>query len=339
MRLALALLLLAGCTDVRQPPTARVSHTAHTRAGVHCKRCHQGLEQSTTAAAVHLPDNPICVGCHADAHPGKPDRDCVGCHVSEDARATLERLGAAFNFNHAEHVPRMRGDCIACHRGAVEAREGGAIPQMADCDQCHREWTEGLACARCHASMANYPLVPVSHQAHAADFMRRHGQAARAGGDRCGTCHSQSFCAECHDGNAPITAGNAWPDRPDRAFVHGPSYLDRHAREAKVEGPMCVGCHGVEQCRDCHEAAGRGLGDASPHPRGWASPGPGSNLHAAAARQDLLQCASCHGGSGGDLCADCHAVGRPGGSPHGGRRPLGDPQRDRPCVTCHRGLR
>ncbi|MCB9549999.1 MAG: hypothetical protein H6706_29675 [Myxococcales bacterium] len=331
--------LALGCTPtVRDPQEAGFSHIAHTRAGVNCTRCHTGQRDAQEASALHLPASTICSDCHDQAHPGQANRDCMSCHADPDTRATLQAAGEALIFDHSKHFDRVGGDCVPCHRGAVEPGRG-ALPAMADCAECHRPWIEGLGCDRCHASMWAYPLVPLSHQAHTADFARRHGLTARAEPARCGQCHAQSFCAECHDGNAPMTASAAWPDRPDRGFIHRPGYQDRHAAEARLEGPTCLGCHGVDQCRTCHVAAGRGPGDPSPHPVDWASPGVGPNLHASAARRDLLECASCHGGSAGMICVDCHGVGRPGGSPHGGRTPLGDPRADRPCTVCHGGRR
>lgn len=337
--LGLVALALAGCTgDVKAPAEATVSHVAHARAGVHCSRCHAGIAEATTAAGTHLPTDDACAACHAEAHPGQADRVCTGCHVDPDITATLDAMGAALIFDHRGHLDRMKPDCVACHRGTVDPGHG-TIPAMSDCAGCHDDWLRGLDCKRCHVSLVAYPIKPISHQAHAADFARRHGLEAMAGGDRCAQCHGQSFCAECHDGRIPLTAADRWPDRPDRGFIHRPGYLERHAFEARLEGPTCVGCHGVEQCRACHADAGRGPGGLSPHPPGWASPGAGPNRHADAARRDLLDCASCHSGAGAEICVTCHAVGRPGGSPHGGRRPAGDPRRDRPCTACHGGPR
>lgn len=337
---SLAALLLAACaTEVRAPAEAGFSHVRHAQAGVHCSRCHPGIASATEAAPTHLPADAICAGCHTPAHGTREaPPDCTRCHVDPDVASTLAAMGAALRFDHRAHLGRMQADCVACHRGTIDPGHA-TIPQMSDCAGCHNDWLAGLDCQRCHVSLVAYPLRPISHQAHAADFARRHGREAIAGADRCGQCHGQSFCAECHDGRSPLPAGARWPERPDRAFVHRPGYLERHAAEARLEGPTCVGCHGVEQCRACHADAGRGPGGLSPHPPGWASPGPGPNRHADAARRDLLDCASCHGGSGAMVCVTCHAVGRPGGSPHGGRRPAGDPARDRPCTTCHGVMR
>ncbi|MCA9542100.1 MAG: cytochrome c3 family protein, partial [Myxococcales bacterium] len=316
-------------------------HIVHVRNGVHCTRCHEGVAEATTAAPNHLPDSAKCAGCHATAHAAgsaEAQGDCNGCHLNPETPATLARLGASLYFDHAAHLPRIGEDCVRCHRGAADPSERAA-PQMDDCGQCHQGWIDDARCSRCHVSLVDWPLAPLSANVHAADWLRRHGGVARTDANACAQCHGQAFCADCHDGRAPFPAADFWPDRPDRGFVHRANYLERHAYEARLEGPTCIGCHGVNQCRSCHADAGRGPGGLSPHPVGWASPGPGQNAHAAAARRDLLECASCHSGAGADVCVTCHAVGRPGGSPHGLTRPAGDVTRDRPCTACHGGAR
>lgn len=340
--LSFSALLLGACSRSAPPPPreAGFSHVAHARAGVHCTRCHGDVVDSESAAATHLPASAICAECHAEAHPGQADRDCAGCHVDRDTEAALAEMGEALRFDHRAHLGRTQGECVGCHRGAIGDGAGrGAIPAMDDCATCHQPWIDGLACSTCHVSLAQYPLVPVSHQAHTGDFLRRHGLEARLGIDRCGQCHAQSFCADCHNERAPLDPATAWADRPDRGFIHRPGYVERHAWEARQEGTLCLGCHSETSCQACHGPAGRGPGGLSPHPAGWASPGPGPNEHAAAARRDLVSCAACHSGPGGDLCVTCHAPGRPGGSPHGDRTPAGDPAHDRPCRRCHGGGR
>ncbi len=334
MKRLLPLLLLAACaSETRAPREAGVGHVAHARAGVHCTRCHGDL---AVGPAPHLPDDATCAGCHAEAHPGQENRACTACHVDADARATLVTAAAAMRFDHARHLPEVRGDCVGCHRGAVrpDVEHPSGLPAMNDCRPCHDDLLDRGTCDACHVSLAQYPVRPATGMAHAADFLRRHALEARVAQDRCASCHTQSSCADCHDQRAPLAPDVAFADRPDRAFVHRPGYVGWHAGEARLDGAACLGCHGESSCAACHAQR---LPAGSPHPADWASPGPGPNLHAAAARRDLMACAGCHTGSGGDTCVACHASGRPGGSPHGGARPAGDPTRDRPCRACHGG--
>ncbi len=325
-RSLLLMLTLSACRPAaREETKTSIDHLAHATKGVHCTRCHVGIQESAEASTTHLPSEQICIDCHEKAH---EPTGCLSCHVDDDTYSSLERRGEALVFSHAGHEEAAKGSCLKCHGP-------GLTPTMDDCRPCHDDWLDGLACDKCHLSLAAYPLVPVTHQAHQGDFLRRHAAEARVGIERCTTCHAQSFCAECHDRRAPFTAALAWADRPDRDFIHRPNYEARHAAEARLEPQLCLGCHAEPDCATCHTAIGRGPGGHSPHPTGWASPGPGPNRHGPAARRDLLGCASCHSGAGADLCVDCHAVGRPGGTPHQSR-PRGDTDRQ-PCVRCHRG--
>lgn len=340
---ALAPLLVAGlwgCVERRQaPPEATVAHVAHARAGVHCSRCHVGVGTPRESPdAVHMPTDADCAGCHETSHADMPADErgaCTGCHVDPDIPAAAGRRAAQLKFEHGPHLSRTSGECIQCHRGGDGHGPGGMAPTMDDCRGCHETWLDGLACDACHRSLAAYPVRPVSHQSHGAGYAAHHALEAAAAPERCAKCHSQSFCADCHDHRAPLPDGLLWPDRPDRGFVHPLGWTDRHAWEARIEGPLCLGCHVERDCQTCHELAGRGPGGLSPHPEGWASAGPGPNQHAAEARRDLVTCASCHGGGGADLCVTCHAPGRPGGSPHTGT-PRGS-LNEAPCVRCHRG--
>ena len=332
--------MLAACrSEVREAaPSAHVNHRAHAVEGINCVRCHQAFKADEPADTLHLPADSICVECHADSHPDETDRACANCHVDEDTPAILRAVKADLRFQHGPHLKETHGDCVKCHRGAIQPTESalGALPLMAECGQCHQNWLDDANCAVCHESLTLHPLRPITDQAHAGDFLRRHALEGRANIDMCAKCHSQSSCAECHDRRAPMPANLVHADRPDRGFVHRPGYVDRHATEARLDGPMCLSCHGESDCATCHAAVGRGPGGLSPHPAAWATAGPGANRHAAEARNDLLTCAACHSGPGADLCVECHAPGGPGGTPHGGSSPPGDKHRDLPCRRCHR---
>ncbi|MEZ4465769.1 MAG: hypothetical protein R3F43_15220 [bacterium] len=149
---------------------------------MNCTRCHTGQRDAEEAGDLHLPASTICSDCHDQlrpVHADKPDRDCMKCPPIP-TRATLQAAGEALIFNHSQALRPRGRDCVPCHRGAVEPGRG-ALPAMADCADCHKPWIEGLGCDRCHASMWAYPLVPLSHQAHTADFSKRHGLVARSG--------------------------------------------------------------------------------------------------------------------------------------------------------------
>ncbi len=343
--LALFAGLLAGCHARHEAaePKAGVGHAVHVRNGVNCTVCH-GDMSAGDADALHLPTNPICVDCHKDSHAGEADKaDCLSCHQEEEAPTALRHLKKSLTFDHKRHLKETGGQCVTCHKNAAtkDSARTGAIPTMSDCAQCHQPWLDELRCEACHNNLVRYPLQPVTHQAHIGDFLRRHGAEARTAVDRCSQCHTQTFCADCHDKRAPVALHLQWADRIDRNFIHEPNFVQRHAPEARIEGPLCISCHSESECLGCHTAAGRGPGGLNPHPRGWASLTPGNgNRHGVEARRDILSCASCHSGPGADLCIDCHAVGRPGGSPHpSGYSAGGRLRQDQPCVRCHAGGR
>jgi hypothetical protein len=314
-----------------------VGHVAHARAGVNCVKCHQGMTDPEVAAP-HLPDNAACEGCHTDDHK-HPGQDCLSCHMEPDSPAALRQIHESLRFDHASHREAAKGQCMPCHRGAIE-NTGGTLPGHDVCGECHQGWIEEKACAGCHTSLARFPLAPLVADAHDGDFMRRHGNEARLSAEQCATCHTQSFCADCHDQRSPFPVSVTLADRPDRSFIHPLGYAEaRHSWDARQQPQLCLTCHTESTCLGCHTAAGRGAGGVSPHGPGWASLGEGPDRHAKEARRDLLGCASCHSGPGAQTCVTCHAPGRPGGSPHRGRTIRGDAQRDTPCTACHGGGR
>lgn len=312
-----------------------VGHLKHGFAGVNCARCHAAFQANEPDGTLHLPKDTTCIECHQERKPTCTSEQCATCHVNDDTPGALKALDEAIFFDHVKHLERMKGDCIRCHRGAAQADAtgGGALPTMADCRGCHAEWIDGLLCTKCHASLAQYAIVPVTQQAHRPGFFREHGRHFERGGDLCQQCHGQTFCRDCHDRRNPLPPDFTFPDRPERAVVHRMGWRQTHATDARLWPDTCTGCHAPQDCQKCHENAGFKAGDRQPHPADYAGMDHGRD-----ARRDLLTCATCHSGSGGDICVTCHAVGRPGGSPHAGRNPGGDKGK-RPCRECHGGAR
>lgn len=164
-------------------------------------------------------------------------------------------------------------------------------------------------------------LAPPSH---VGDWPTTHGLAIdAAGGASCSSCHSESWCSDCHGGGRV------------GATIHQPGFAAIHGFEALGGTAACTSCH-VEQvfCQACHlqtrwspEPQSRPATGVFVHPPGWIE-----MEHADEARRDLTQCASCHTE---ESCASCHAF----VNPHGAgmlqdcARMLeaGAPT----CVTCH----
>ena len=145
---------------------------------------------------------------------------------------------------------------------------------------------------------------------HDRDWMVRHRWIAADQGSDCATCHTESECADCHDGRV----------RPDR--VHPNDFLTTHPQLSRRAGNRCTSCHSTQNfCTECHARLGlstfsapalQGSGRFHPPDDVWIR---GPVLHGREARRSMNDCASCH--SEND-CVSCHGgLGVGGGiSPH-----------------------
>jgi hypothetical protein len=326
-------LVLGACAGVlglsRSTPQP-FPHRAHATAGVACTRCHSGLD--TPSAALHIPDDAICATCHTRPHDA---RSCLGCHAAPGAVVALVEARDHLRFEHARHAQPTRGDCMRCHVGIAEG-DGQLRPPMATCFRCHDAARDGRRCETCHRDLEDARLLPQSHLAHDGDWLREHGTRAASSGDLCGSCHRDSFCADCHGKTVPaLPAARRFAD-PFAASVHRAGFTARHALEARSEPGACMTCHAPDRCAACHTSRGvAGEGRRSPHPPGWVGPAAADNEHGRQARRDPVACASCHDGAGQSLCVGCHKVGGVGGSPHPARWSSRLPLTAMPCRMCH----
>lgn len=165
--------------------------------------------------------------------------------------------------------------------------------------------------------------APASHNAA---WYRTHGSA---GTEDCSTCHTTTWCDDCHAGANPTIA------------AHAPGFVDVHGAAARAPDAQCATCHTASRsCRSCHLRVGvdsdaRPRGAAgSPHPVDYAQPG-SSGFHGRDAREDLASCASCHTE---DSCAACHAFVNPHGADFRARcRTLASASTGA-CASCHADL-
>ena len=274
-----------------------------------------------------LNDDVRCATCHTQ------DR-CLSCHVSGD-RAEIQALPVSptgWDALEAEaRYPVPEGHTT----DVFEVTHGRPAPAAADCSTCHTQ----NDCAACHVaplppsaeSLPERPQVrapgvgleaqmPTSHETPF--FMTAHTVLASAAPDACSTCHTQTYCADCHD--AQRSPG-----------YHPQGFALRHAAAAGSQTMECSTCHNTAAfCLQCHVEMGFGssgrLGpgyhDAEPL---WLI------RHGQGARQGLEQCASCHTQRD---CLQCHSqLGAFKVSPHG---PDFDPvqaQERNPwiCLACH----
>lgn len=197
-----------------------------------------------------------------------------------------------------------RDDCTTCHVGSVPS-DVTDLPAAADvvAPGVHLQTTS----PRTHESLF---------------FMSAHANLAAAEPGTCATCHTESYCVDCHDG-------------PPGGGYHPGNFVSRHAADAWSGSEECATCHSTASfCRACHEEVGfesqgrlgAGFHDAEPL---------FLLRHGQAARQGLESCASCHQQSD---CVQCHGVtGAFQVSPHtedfDARRAWA--QSPRTCLACH----
>lgn len=103
-------------------------------------------------------------------------------------------------------------------------------------------------CTECHSDR----WAALNHKAP--DFSVRHkfyaGQPYA-----CYTCHTQSFCSDCHAHKEEIKPSDKYKDAPERALPHRGDYLSQHKIDGKIDPASCVKCHGRqnnERCKTCH---------------------------------------------------------------------------------------
>ncbi|MCC6333715.1 MAG: hypothetical protein IT380_06980 [Myxococcales bacterium] len=302
-----------------------------------CNSCHGGEPEVSSWVK---PPQSMCAKCHDQA--GDEKKYAIATRPPEAARP------AAYDiiFGHDKHLamPEIKGQCVKCHAGAVQAVGGKPLfPAMTTCTGCH-EHEEQFAkndCAPCHKPNHLRGLKPVSFLAHDTAWMKRHGGLARDELAMCSSCHAQAQCDSCHDATQTLRAELRNPDAITRQYVHRFDFLSRHAIEAQSQPAQCVSCHQKQDCDACHVqrgVSGGAVDGLNPHPINWAgTTGQGTNLHGPAARRDISSCAACHDQGAASNCVRCHKLGGHGGNPHppGWRSSLGTDSTS--CAACHGG--
>lgn len=354
-----------------QQITIRFDHKKHVKdEGQTCKACHAAAYGSLDAADTLLPKPATCDGCHdvdhSDLKNVKAGTDangqCTFCHIGENAGAGGKVAPVVMpkpnlRFPHKKHLDR-NVQCGQCH-GKVEEIELATrdfLPRMAGCFTCHQ--MSGAAqgdakgdCESCHlveptgklaVSFGAGMLVPpqwMHNAGHTADWIERHKTVAADDSSFCGSCHTNTFCTDCHDG------------RVRNRKVHPNDWLSMHPQAARQDNPRCTSCHAEQTfCGDCHRRIGVARDSASgnrlegrrfhPPSSTWTVGPRSASHHSWEAERNLNACVSCHTERD---CATCHATkgvsGGQGVNPHpvGFANGCGSAfQRNpRPCLVCH----
>jgi hypothetical protein len=321
---ALGLALAAACLERPATRFPHALHLARIECGgpghpecLTCATCHRDGDAAATQAREPRAVPPLdrCTGCHSsDAAP----------KLAASTRAALAPPPArAIQFSHEAHLAMapIRGQCVPCHTGAVEA-SSTLFPPMQQCLGCHEHERqfERAECGPCHDASDVHRLVPESFLAHDASWLRHHGAEAGQHEALCATCHAQKECDDCHDLSQSLPRELRRPDDFGRERVHPPDFLSRHPLEAASQPARCATCHAPATCDGCHVqhgVSGQSADPFNPHPPGWVGGNPGSrDFHGRAARRNLLACAACHDQGPATNCIRCHSVGGYGGNPH-----------------------
>jgi hypothetical protein len=209
------------------------SHVAHfrekDRLSLNCTTCHYAIPTSTRIADLTLPKMLDCVQCH-DAARAVPAAfrmsNCDTCHVDP------VKPQAVPNSHTVNVKPDFHTEAFRQHH------EGEASAPNAKCFVCHPNVMPSAAarvqCDNCHAVMK-----PKNHTARWKDDL--HGKFVALDRTTCATCHTASYCSDCH--NELPRSHNPLP-----LFKAG-----AHAFPAKLDLRSCFTCHTFQNtCSECH---------------------------------------------------------------------------------------
>jgi hypothetical protein len=308
---------LAGC----ERKVARFEHLQHLNVEcggpgqpqcLSCSTCHGKVEKTAHETP---PWVKTCENCHEDGV------DLMNRSL-RFARAQSERVERIM-FPHDKHLALgpIHGQCVRCHAGVVDKEQGPArSPPMSKCLECHQRDFERANCTPCHIRQELSRLLPQTFLRHNAAWLERHGVSAARQANICQSCHSQTWCADCHDQRRGLPIEQRKPDSIERQFKHVGDFLVRHSIEARSRPATCLRCHNSESCDSCHIARGVSAarsGAANRHPIGWMGRDTNApSFHGRAARRDPLSCMACHDHGPATNCIQCHRVGGGAGNPH-----------------------
>jgi len=306
----------------------KFSHKGHIKdAGVGCEECHKAAKTSKLSSDNLRPNHDNCITCHEE----QVNNTCGYCHKNPDNIEAAPPRVRSLIFSHEKHTSMKDVECVACHKGLEEVEYAGPknMPSMETCSICHNDAKATNTCEACHTSFTN--LIPPDHLK--ADFKREHRKMTRLGAldVSCATCHTQTFCADCHAAAglvgigtrdlmadpAPRGSRTESPNQLQLQMAHNLNYRFTHGIDAKSKSSECYTCHSPQEfCVRCHNTGGNIT--ASSFKPAWhlgsdfarIGVGSGGGRHAELARRDIESCVSCHDVRGADpTCVTCHTDG------------------------------
>ncbi|MBN2344067.1 MAG: cytochrome c3 family protein [Deltaproteobacteria bacterium] len=344
--LSVVAVLIAACATTIDKDEIIFSHNLHSEQGAECADCHSGVSEDAETKVT-----PMSMDQCADCHDVEDESGCKTCHKNADDPASWQKpTPAPLLFSHQAHEARdaeSMQDCASCHSGAAtattSAKRTDMMPKHAECKTCHEKEINLGQCDMCHERLDLYDMAENDFYSHPPGFFERHGMKAAASESNCALCHDNSFCSDCHNKADTVRPSLKFPDKVNKSFMHSGDWMSKHALRSKTDPASCQKCHGVSYCSSCHNRNGIGAGvdqngTNNPHPERsvWISPGPRS--HGAAARKDILSCASCHDQGAASNCVNCHHESM-GINPHppGWKAPVSNSERSSHsnCGICH----
>lgn len=276
----------------------------------HGELAEESVERCSTC---HTRD--LCTACHVDAGLAP-----IQALAPAPPRMELPALHASYPEPASHASPTWLED----HDGRASADACGTCHTQQDCAACHVAPLPDVARTLVDRSETEAPGVGLRRRmppSHASPFFTRtHATEAASGQDACATCHTPTFCTDCHDasmaaGGEALEEGDPRPvrglhdDGPPAGLreggFHPPNFMMQHASDAYGRTLECADCHNTAVfCRSCHLEAGfqtsgrlgPGFHDAQP---AWLL------RHGQAARQSLESCTTCHRQQD---CLQCHST-------------------------------
>src|SRR3990170_1032690 len=183
----------------------KFSHKYHMQdVGASCQDCHTSAKTSKRSSDNLLSKQADCATCHED----QVKNNCTFCHVDEKNFVPFANPPRELIFSHEKHAGELNVKCETCHQGLekVEYASAANLPSMAACNACHDNKQAANVCESCHTNFTS--LLPSDHKV--GNFRKEHRQLARVGSFdvSCQTCHSQSFCQDCHEGANIVNFSN-----------------------------------------------------------------------------------------------------------------------------------
>ena len=329
---ALLVIILGGASlssapsEGNGPARLKFSHQYHTKeVGAACTDCHSTASKSDKSSDNLLATMEACKTCHED----QVKSNCTYCHTSADSStyAATPNPIREIRFSHVQHVETQKVACETCHNDldkVVPIAEN--VPSMTTCRTCHNDVRAAAGCEKCHTDLA--ALRPADH--NRSEYIREHSHDARLADAKCGSCHTQESCTDCHNGSELVKVNLPGRDLVSQhaprlsaidrgqeitlTKVHDLNYRFTHGVDAKAKKIECATCHSDQTfCTTCHQAGGDITQEAfkpfSHSVAGFTTIGVGSGggEHARLAKRDIESCAACHSPEGADpVCITCH---------------------------------